>query len=77
MTVLLRPASNRTGGFPASGFPRVLPRSGLRPPSQRISRLLSRLGSCYLAYRLVAKTGFAWPDGVRFYSGRAALLRLS
>jgi len=24
MTVSLRPSSNRTGGFPASGFPRVI-----------------------------------------------------
>jgi len=34
MTVWLRPSSNRTSGFPASGFPRVLQRSGLSPPPQ-------------------------------------------
>jgi hypothetical protein len=38
MTVLLRPSSNRTGGFTASGFPRVIhriastPRPVSRPP---------------------------------------------
>ena len=61
MTVALRPSSNRTGGFPASGSPRAIPRiaSTFRCPDSKTPTLGDRLDCPKELRCFTARSGLA------------------